>query len=84
MKEFLSELEKKIEFFVFNLYEDSDEEIELKDGLFREKEMDDDDKEMKSFMFKMWSYVMFSKLVIKLLKKMLIVRFDVDDGKVYV
>lgn len=69
MKEFLSELEKKIEFFVFNLYEDSDEEIELKDGLFSEKEIDDDDKEMKSFMFKMWSYVMFSKLVIKLLKK---------------
>lgn len=84
MKEFLSELEKKIEFFVFNLYEDSDEEIELKDGLFSEKEIDDDDKEMKSFMFKMWDYVMFSKLVIKLLKKMLIVRFDVDDGKVYV
>lgn len=81
MKEFLSELEKKIEFFVFNLYEDSDEEIELKDGLFSEKEIDDDDKEMKSFMFKMWR---FSKLVIKLLKKMLIVRFDVDDGKVYV
>lgn len=69
MKEFLSELEKKIEFFVFNLYEDSDEEIELKDGLFSEKEIDDDDKEMKSFMFKMWGYVMFSKLVIKLLKK---------------
>lgn len=84
LKELLSESEKKIEPPAFNLYEDSDEEIELKDGLPREKETDDDDKEMKSFMSKMWSYVTPSKSATKSPKKMPTVRFDADDGKVHV
>ena len=66
------------------MYKDSDEEIELKDGLFNKKETDGDDKGMKSFMSKMWSYVTPSKSATKLLKKMPTVRFDVDDGKVHV
>ena len=49
-----------------------------------EKETDNDDKGMKSFMSKIWSYVTRSKSAKKSPKKMPTIRFDADDGKVHV
>lgn len=83
LEELLKESDEKKEPPAFSLYDDSDEEIEMKDGLPSEIETDDE-KEKQSFISKMWSYVTPSKSPAKSSKEMSTVRFDADDGKVHV